>query len=454
MPKQRITFPHKLCNVTSLYLILIIFILMLWSCKKSTDPVFNSPKFQLKVKEVTSTEVWLSLKAHDAFQGNTFKLSRSDSLVLNLTLTLTDTLFLDEGLEPATTYGYKAAIFDADKIVGRSARVTATTMDTTSHDFTRNDFHFGKGLATSVFYDVSIINENQIWAVGEIHTSETDRWNEDSTKWIQPYNAVHWDGQEWELKRIKTKGCGGVVYPTIKTVFAFAEDDILFAHIDGSITFYDGSKFRNDCSLIAQLNESARKIWGVSSKDFYVVSGNGFIAHYDGNYWRRIESGTDLPIQDIWGNTVNEKSRNILTVASLVNNTPPPKLLGIRQNQLRSIYLTIYRSLHSVWFKTLNKIYLCGAGIFYRTNPEVKWSEVDNHPLIFTYRIRGSEHNNIWTVGALGFIVHYNGKTWKQISNARISGRHYYGLDVKNHLAVAVGYDQGNAIITRMKLNP
>ena len=54
---------------------------------------------------------------------------------------------------------------------------------------------------------------------------------------------------------------------------------------------------------------SMNKIWGSSSNDLYVVGNNGKIAHYNGTSWQRIESGTTLNINDIWGD-FNEKTQS------------------------------------------------------------------------------------------------------------------------------------------------
>ncbi len=47
-----------------------------------------------------------------------------------------------------------------------------TTMDTTSHNFTRQSFTFGQH-SSSVLYDVAIIDENNIWAVGDIYMNDS-----------------------------------------------------------------------------------------------------------------------------------------------------------------------------------------------------------------------------------------------------------------------------------------
>ena len=74
-----------------------------------------------------------------------------------------------------------------------------------------------------MLYDVAIINENNIWAVGEIMIADT------SQNGYTTYNAVHWDGSEWELKRIPYYYNGQTFYHGhYKAIFAFNENDIWF----------------------------------------------------------------------------------------------------------------------------------------------------------------------------------------------------------------------------------
>jgi hypothetical protein len=58
-------------------------------------------------------------------------------------------------------------------------------MDATSHDFTFQTFTFCGTAGSSTLYDVAIINENNIWAVGEIPVTDT------SQNGSTMYNAVH-----------------------------------------------------------------------------------------------------------------------------------------------------------------------------------------------------------------------------------------------------------------------
>ena len=69
--------------------------------------------------------------------------------------------------------------------------------DTTSHSFTWQTFEFGDdGASPSSLKDVAIINDSDIWAVGSIYLNDSTGQPD-----YTAYNAVHWDGNKWELKR-------------------------------------------------------------------------------------------------------------------------------------------------------------------------------------------------------------------------------------------------------------
>ena len=340
--------------------------------------------------------------------------------------------------------------------MAQSATVTATTMDTTSHDFTWQTYEFGGQGRHSAFYDVAIIDENDIWAVGEIHTKDTDHWNADSTKWLQPYNAVHWDGEKWELKKIYFYLCPNDTYPTtypIKSVFAFGKNDIWFAR-GGSLNHWNGSKFIHDCSVNKFLTGSINKIWGTSSSDLYIVGNNGLIAHYNGQQWQRIEIGTKVRLLDIYGNG------NIWINGW--NDLQPTVLLRIENGNLKKIIESINilnrfslnkisGAIFSVWVDshensyvlTWNSLYRCFHGNMY----QIKALWQGKKPSKWSYiKVRGDSENNIVTVGKRGRISHFNGITWKQYSSLLDTHNFLYSVSIRNNLIVAIGERYINAI--------
>ena len=182
------------------------------------------------------------------------------------------------------------------------------------------------GTRSSYLSDVAIINENDIWAVGEIHTPETDR--EDSLgNWVQPYNAVHWNGQEWELQRIPAVTAFGTISRgPMNAVFAFSPDDVWIFSDAGSFAHWNGSNWKSE--YVSERNGGIRKMWGTSSDNIYFVGNNGNITHYDGSRWQSLESGTTVDIQDIWG-ALNPQTGEyeILAIASERFQIPQAKQL-------------------------------------------------------------------------------------------------------------------------------
>ena len=282
--------------------------------------------------------------------------------------------------------------------------------------------------------------------MGEINIADT------SINGYTTYNAVHWNGTEWELKRIKAKACGGVDYPPIQAIFAFAADDILFAHIDGSISYYDGIDFTNDCSLITQLNGSANKIWGTSNNNYYVVSGNGFIAHWDGVKWRKIESligtgGTTVDLRDVWGNpsgsivwACGENSKTVLIkiqnkIAQVVFEATFP---------MQRVKNRFYDGLLSLWTNNTNFIYVLTPFNLYRCSNDTKGEGKELYPKEDYFRggylrVRGKNANDIFTCGNKTAIWHYNGFSWYEYEDLRNENQYLPGLDYKQNIVAVVG---------------
>ncbi len=428
---------------TKIFFLFSFFLFLVLSC---SNPFANQQLSMIADPGVT--EAWLSLHVDGVRSGAEYILQRDGTTIFKGRLQSPDTVVYDSLLTPATTYTYRFYARENGED-SPALQSSLTTMDTTSHNFSWQSYEFGGQKGSSSFYDVAIIDENDIWAVGEIYTEDT--YTYDSLgNFIQPYNAAHWDGEKWELKRIKTAACGGVVYPTLETVFSFGKDDIVFS--DGAMLIhFDGDTFKSDCSLIPKLTGGVRKIWGTSYKDYYVVGTNGLISHYNGTSWIKIESGTDLPIQDIWGNFNRQTNAyDIYAIASEPFKKYDTALIAI--SNLKAEKLNIENPLSfysSIWFPEQGPYYISGSGVYKnKTIKNKKWyrypdGKVTNY---YTHKIRGTARNNVFACGAFGEIVHYNGAHWYNFLNEMPSHGRYIALDVKGKL-VAVAGEGANAAV-------
>ncbi len=419
--------------------LLVIF----FACERINRPRLGSQAFKLQELTTLVTETYLQLSGWDWLADATLRVYRNGQVLWDRSLQPGDTVLYDSTLAPARTYTYRAELWGGGQRLARSGPVTVTTLDTTSHDFEWEIIEFPSPFGSGVLYDVAIVDDNDIWAVGEIYADSAQPW--------LPYNAVHWDGEKWELKRIRTNACGGVDYPPIKTIFAFSSNDILFAHIDGSITHFNGNSFTNDCSLITQLNGSVNKMWGTSSKDFYIVGNNGLIAHYDGVSWRRVECGTELNITDIYGswNPIQQKWE-ILCVASRLYETLDRKIYIVHPDRVQEISSQgITQPLLTLWCVSGGRYYVAGSGIYEKRQLwEGRWR---NDPLEITryliHRIRGNHVNDVVAVGGWGEVLHYNGMSWRSYYRDTHIDGNYYSVSMKGDWVVAVGSDGGAGVV-------
>ncbi len=89
---------------------------------------------------------------------------------------------------------------------------TQCCLDTTTHNFTFFADTLTVGEIMGVLFDVSIISEDNVWAVGEFIYNGTR------------YNAVRWNGSEWEYMRIAVPPYNNI--PTFRSIIIFDENDI------------------------------------------------------------------------------------------------------------------------------------------------------------------------------------------------------------------------------------
>jgi hypothetical protein len=175
------------------WFILLTIVLTIHSCKDDPiTPPKAEAKLGLSVDDVSCTEAWLSVKIENLSLPLDIELM-NDSLILKTFYSINspDTVLYIDSLLPNKQYNFQLTNLSSGV---KSNIASAVTLDTTSHNFTWQSWTFGD-IGSSTFFDVAIINENNIWAVGEIMIADT------SQNGYTTYNAAHWNGTEWSLHR-------------------------------------------------------------------------------------------------------------------------------------------------------------------------------------------------------------------------------------------------------------
>jgi hypothetical protein len=436
--------------------------LLLKSCNTVDPPPGDKPTLTLKLEDVSCTEAWIELTTTNLQLPATITLKQinpnGDTLSQVSILNTKDSLLYIDSLLPNQSYtliaSHSSAIGGLSGI--SSNELSVTTMDTTSHEFTYEAYVFGGQYQSSILFDVAIVSENSIWAVGEIYLL-------DSIGHSIRYNAAHWDGTEWKLYRIMFYTfCGQQhqnAYPA-SSIIAFSEEEMWIAMKGDQI-----AKIENGIqtqTLCLPWSFSISKIWGRSSDDLYVVGSNGNIARYFNGSWRRIFSGTTLGLTDIYGNENGEIyacGGNLSTGQGIVlkinSNNTVTKIIdsyyyGSGFDSTKLFVSQLYGPLSCVWIDEYGNLITAGNFIF-----RYKKSKWNYAPGIFAnyigagqftrrgyvHGIDGNKMNDFCFIGEYGTVQHYNGYTAIQIGEQfnYQSEYDYYGVDMKNDCIVVVG---------------
>ncbi|KUG26961.1 hypothetical protein ASZ90_003197 [hydrocarbon metagenome] len=201
----------------------------------------------------------------------------------------------------------------------------------------------------------------------------------------------------------------------------------------------------------------------------YIVGGNGSIAHYNGTTWRKIESGTELTLSDIYGTNTGEvyvsgvRSSDISGILLNGNQSgfTVVKKSGIIDSS--QLFDQLYGELASVWIDEKGTVYVGGNLLYWNRRGE--WNYVKSLPENildgipptnfrgFISSIRGNAFNDFVIVGERNTIKHFNGISWQQLGieydpNNPID---WYTVRQKENTLVAVGTIGNKATIIKLK---
>jgi len=407
---------------------MLITSLIINSCD-TTDPG-KETGLTVSSEDVSCTEVWLRLQS-DGGVSNPVTITANDKEVKEVILVSSDTVIYIDSLLPGQQYKLKALAKEAS-----SNEAAVKTLDTTSHDITWETYQFGSH--GSSLYDVAIINSNDIWAVGEIYMNdETDM-----------YNAVHWDGEKWELKRILIRSFGDLKgYYKLNSVYAFSSEDVWFAS-NADLIQWNGSSFLSKAFFMetAPFDGQVNQIWGTDCKNIYCAGNGGALYHYTGQSWKKIETGTQLNLYDIWGNETE-----ILAVGSVVGTSQGRIIVQINDQEAAQISTEgISNNIKSIWFISNKAYYAVTADLYYKHNlSDPEWEKCQGVTNYAITSVFGNDRNDVFISASYGDIKHYNGITWySYYSQTNLSSGVYSKITSKGNISAAVGYNGNNAVLT------
>jgi len=294
-----------------------------------------------------------------------------------------------------------------------------TITDTTSHDITwRVDTI---GVWPSVLYDVAAIDENNVWAVGEIETVGYDSvWHTKTTR----NNAVKWNGSKYEYYQLEVKGPeGNPSIQDLRFALTFSIDDIWFFSSSGSYVKWNGITWES--AFINGRRGGPKAAWGTSSKNFFIVGRNGSITHYDGNGFTLMESGTNKDLHDVTGYIDPETGRTNVWVAG--------ELILLHYDGIK--WETVWDENNPV----LPDNYI-HPGALYATNPKqlvvaawypptirgycINTKDISKYKELFrvdlyAFAMAGPGINDLFIVGSWNKVAHFNGSSLREYTEIK-----------------------------------
>lgn len=318
--------------------------------------------------------------------------------------------------------------------------------DTTSHNFTFYVDTLGDG-SSSVLFDVAIINDTSIYAVGEIYLKDSTGEFEN-----QGYNYIVWNGKIQNIQKILYDFQGQSFFEPLNTIYTIDSDKIWVAGTQPR--YWDGTNWQQFNISSSVFNGRAKSIFGLHNS-LYFVGSNGSIVYYNGSNWIPISTGTTLDFKDIWGdkNPITGEYE-IYAVASKGSFSTERKIYRISGTTATEVSADgIPYSTNCIWFKSQKQYYVGGGGMWKKENitSNTPWQSFESGVTpYYIYGMRGQSENDIVAAGSFGELLHYNGKSWKSFRDLPgFNNLELYAVDIKGDVICAVGYIGSRACVVR-----
>ena len=423
-------------------LVLVFAVFILLGCELFERDSSEGYEIFVEVEDVFCTEAILKVTLPDSGKIARFLLERAEGMKIDSAAIIdtftcfdNDTLISDNNLLPDRDYTYRVSFLKSGKIRAESEPLTIHTMDTTSHDITYWDIDT-LGISGQI-NDVWIVDEDDIWVVGEINVPDPDSsWNGTGR---ETFNAAHWNGEKWEYIHIRGNLMNDV--GPLNSIWYFDENNIWVA---GFPIHWDGNKWTLYHLQDMGLDVSVDYIWASSPDDIYFVGYKGSIVHYDGKEFEKMESGTDVDLQGIYGLDKN----HIWVAGTMINQSRSVILFynGVKWNVIVDTNDDRFYGygFNSIWTDSYNYLFLNGgSGRCILTLYNLNLFKYSSAGLWYGHDIDGTGNNDIFCSGAGSEIVHYNGISWHVYEELKMSFGDWSvmrSIEVKNNLIVSGGY--------------
>ncbi len=422
-------------------IMLIVLIVMLNSCDTIEPCSEKGKEISIRVLEVGVQEAYLHFRNESPLECGEIVISREGVEIAKFPSEVVDSVIVDTGLVGGESYRYLAIEKKGDEAEEISGGTILKTMLPTSHEIEWKTYYFGNCGGT-VLYDVEILDDENIWVVGEIDSCCNGKY--------ELYNLLKWDGVSWKVEGVKAYTCypRKVVTPfscielsTEKEVFICGYTSLLeLWNSEWSILahFYDDpvDVFHSQVTSMEHLEDD----------EIYLGSGyDGSLYHYEKGKWDKYKGeGLEGGISDIYS-YVDSKSgeRRVLVGMTQTLFQSYRGILEIKNDELTCLEWDGNLRVSSIWSKNGYPLYACGDGVY--VNRGKGWNRIKDLPHIYVQYMKGSGMNDIYAIGDFGYIAHYNGENWEMVNDTE--DVIYFKLAIKGNTVVVVGTDGVQGVV-------
>ena len=234
---------------------------------------------------------------------------------------------------------------------------------------------------------------NGVWGSGPNDIYVVGQPSSDSGK----PTVLHWNGSVWATLDMEAD------WNPLCAVWGSGPNDVYIVGDNGWITHFDGSAWTR---VQLPWNSWLRGVWGSSASDVW-VTGDGEICRNQGSGWVQVQGGLNGAIY-VWGSGPN----NVFFVGGggAIYHFDGSTLSPMTSNTTADLY--------AVWGSGPNDVYAVGAGGVILHYDGTAWSAISEVPPSGDlYGVGGNSASDVYAVGAGGTILHFDGNSWTAMAS-------------------------------------
>jgi|GEM_PF-1060901 len=228
----------------------------------------------------------------------------------------------------------------------------------------------------------------------------------------------YWNGSDWTGASATWFDASGTTtwsYDTCTTehlngVWGSSSDDVFAVGDSGTILRYNGSAWM---SMYSNTTSDLNGVWGSSASDVFAVGAGGTIVHWDNSTWSPMTSNTTQTLYGVWGSPSSDDVYAVGEFGVIVHYNG--------DTWTETIITTISR-FNGVWGSSASDVFAVGEPKVGETDnlrhyDGGSWTPVDCGTTNRLYGVWGSPASDVFVVGESGTIRHWDDSTWSPMTS-------------------------------------